>query len=316
MQPILSIIIPAFNAGKYIEYAVNSIFDGIGNEVEVLVIDDGSTDNTCQVCDKIADNRLRIFKQDNQGAPVARNNGLKKSNGEYVMFFDADDFFEKGAIKSIISEIQLQKHDCYVGNFYRFNGVESKLEYKTLNYIDSMYDLYMFTPSPASKVFRKEILLEKRIFFEKLKMAQDLNFYLKFLGITQDIKVIDYPFFHYRYVEGSISHVVDERILDIGNSIQYALDYYQTNNVDGINIGYAALTGVKHTNYQLAKIIKLDDYEKAKYLYEQIIQIWDRFYHQASIPFNLKFYVKKWIDAVIQHYYRHQVKRHINKLYI
>lgn len=315
MQPILSIIIPAYNAEKYIKEAVKSAFLDVGNEIEVIVVDDGSNDNTSQVCESIIDNRLFVIRQENKGAPEARNNGLKNARGEYVLFFDADDFFEKGAINSIITEIQLQKHDCYIGNFYRYNGVVSKLEYKSLRFIDSLYDLYMFTPSPASKVFRKKILLERNVFFEKLRMAQDLNFYLKFLGITQDIKVIDYPFFHYRYVEGSISHVVDERILDIGKSIQSAIEYYQTNNVDKTHIGYAALTGVKHTNYQLAKIMMMDDYDKAKFLFNQITLIWDRFYHQASIPFNLKFYVKKWIDAVIQHYYRHQVNSHIKKLY-
>ena len=315
MEVLLSIIIPMYNAEMYITKALDSALNGVGDCVEIIVIDDGSKDNSYKICSEYQDERVKLLHQENCGAPVARNKGLAVAKGKYIQFFDADDFYENGAVNKIISEINKAEHDCYIGNFYRFNGQESRLEYENLEWIKSTFDLFMFTPSPNSKVFKKEVLIKNGLIFEKLRLAQDLNFYLKFLGVSQDIKVIDFPFFHYRYVEKSISHVTDDRILDIGKSVKYAIDYYKNHDVLKECYSYAYITGVKHTNYQLEKLIYVDSKETVEELFPELEKIWDEFFSKSKpATFDIEFYKKKLIDAIIQFSYRHLVKKHLRQL--
>lgn len=315
MGVLLSIIIPMYNAESYIKDALDSALLGVDDSVEVIVVDDGSNDQSYKVCADYRDKRVHLLQQENSGAPVARNKGLSEAKGEYVQFFDADDFYAEGAVNRILSEIQKSRHDCYIGNFYRFDGNESQLEYKNLKWIKSLFDLYMFTPSPNSKVFKKDVLEENGIIFEKIRLAQDLNFYLKFLGISKDIKVVEYPFFHYRYVKHSISHMTDDRILDIGKSIELAIKYYKSHNVSKECYSYAYLTGVKHTNYQLEKLIYVKDQEIIETLFPKLEEIWNAFYSKSIISHDkFKYYQKKWLDAVIQLTYRVKVKKHLYQL--
>lgn len=315
MGVLLSIVIPMYNAESYIRDALDSALLGVDDSVEVIIVDDGSKDQSYKVCANYEDKRVHLLQQENSGAPAARNKGLSEARGEYVQFFDADDFYAKGAVNKILSEIRKSKHDCYIGNFYRFDGNESQLEYKDLKWIKSLFDLYMFTPSPNSKVFKRDILAKNGIFFEEIRLAQDLNFYLKFLGISQDVKIVEYPFFHYRYVRQSISHVTDDRILDIEKSIEFAIEYYKFHNASKECCSYAYLTGVKHTNYQLEKLIYVNDQEIVETLLPKIEEIWNVFYSKSTISCDkFRYYKKKWIDAVIQFTYRIKVKRHLQQL--
>ena len=89
---MISIIIPIFNAEKYLERMLNSIISQSYKDFEVLMVDDGSTDNSAEICKKIAesDSRFKYFYQDNKGVSCARNTGLSKASGEYIGFVDAD----------------------------------------------------------------------------------------------------------------------------------------------------------------------------------------------------------------------------------
>lgn len=315
MEVLLSIIIPMYNAEAYIESTLSSALDGVDNRVEIIVVDDGGNDNSFSICENYDDPRVHLYRQENSGAPAARNKGLLEARGEYVLFFDADDFFETGAVNRILFEISESRHDCYVGNFYRFDGKSSVLEYKDLHWMKSLYSYYMFTPSPNSKVFRRSILRENNLRFENIRLAQDLNFYMKFLGVSQDVKVIEYPFFHYRYVPQSISHVTDDRILDIEKSIDGAIAYYESMNSERLCYSYAYLNGIKHTNYQLYKLLYVDDTETISKLYPELKRIWNKFFTESKPPrFEFKYYKKKWIDAIIQYYYRFLITNHINRI--
>lgn len=97
----ISIIVPAYNAEKTIERCLGSLLVGSGESVEVVCVDDGSTDKTAEIVEKMVqkDNRCKLLKQKNQGVSAARNAGLRKASGEYIMFCDADD--QLGGVVSI-----------------------------------------------------------------------------------------------------------------------------------------------------------------------------------------------------------------------
>jgi Glycosyltransferases involved in cell wall biogenesis len=117
-SPLVSIIIPAYNAEQWIEEAVNSCLNQSYKNIEVIVVNDGSTDGTLSVVQQISDSRLKVFSQMNMGACVARNRGFDESQGEYVNFFDADDTMYPDAIEKQIKHILgLPKGWISIGRF-------------------------------------------------------------------------------------------------------------------------------------------------------------------------------------------------------
>ncbi len=109
-KPLVSVIIPAFNAEKYIAETVKSVLSQTYPNIEVLIIDDGSTDNTFEVAQLYRAKNIKVFSQVNKGASAARNNGLKSAGGKYIQFLDADDFLSEDKI-----ELQVELLEQYEG---------------------------------------------------------------------------------------------------------------------------------------------------------------------------------------------------------
>ena len=119
----------------------------------------------------------------------------------------------------------------------------------------------------------------------------------------------------FRYVENSISHVTDDRILDIGKSVNLAIEYYDKHNAKKDCYAYAYLVGVKHANYQLEKLAYVDRADTIRQLYPRIKTIWDDFFESAKLgAFDFTYLKKKWMDALIQYAYRLKVNRHLKDL--
>lgn len=97
MAPIVSIIMPVYNSEKYLERAIKSVVDQTEENWELILVDDGSTDHTSEICDEAKDNddRVRVIHQQNSGPSAARNNGLKCSTGKYIAFIDIDDVIHR-----------------------------------------------------------------------------------------------------------------------------------------------------------------------------------------------------------------------------
>ena len=102
----VSFIIPAYNAEKFIKRCVESILHINRNDIEVIVIDDGSKDDTKKICLNIIDDRLKVISQKNSGISIARNNGIFNSTGQYVCFVDADDEIISSKFEKVISSLK------------------------------------------------------------------------------------------------------------------------------------------------------------------------------------------------------------------
>jgi glycosyltransferase involved in cell wall biosynthesis len=109
--PLVSIIIPVYNAGKFLAETINSALDQTWVNKEVIIVDDGSTDNSLNIAKKFKDPRIRIFEQKNSGASAARNKGLSVAEGEYIQFLDADDLLSTNKIEE---QVKLLKEKPYV----------------------------------------------------------------------------------------------------------------------------------------------------------------------------------------------------------
>ena len=114
----ISIIIPVYNCEKYISRCLRSIINQTYKNLQIIVVNDGSTDNTLNICEDIArnDSRIEIYSKENGGVSSARNLGLKKVKGDYISFVDADDFLEVNMFSKMI--YSLKDEDLIVCNFY------------------------------------------------------------------------------------------------------------------------------------------------------------------------------------------------------
>ena len=111
-QPLISVIVPVYNVEKYLDNCVMSILDQDYQNIEIILINDGSTDNSLAICHSYVgkDKRVKLFSQKNQGLSAARNLGIQKANGEFVMFVDSDDYVEPSYCSAALS--CQQKYDA------------------------------------------------------------------------------------------------------------------------------------------------------------------------------------------------------------
>lgn len=216
-----SILIPAYNAEKYIVDCINSIKRQTFKDWECIIIDDGSVDNTYNiVLDNVLDDkRFIIKKQLNQGVAKTRNELLKIAKGEYIVWVDADDLIKENMLCDIAKEMILHKADIY---FFDYEIIYNKYNKK----------IQLFTESKfmSSKEFVKELAEEfnmysflwnkvikrnlyKEIVFKNVKMLEDYEILPKIVVVSQEIFYINKIFYSYIQHSKSITHNINKEVL-------------------------------------------------------------------------------------------------------
>lgn len=216
-MPKVSVIIPVYNAEKYLRQCLDSLVKQTLREFEVICVDDGSTDRSLKILNdyRALDDRVRVFTQTNQGAAVARNLGIEKANGEYLLFLDSDDFFEKTLLEEIYVAGAEVNADIVLFAAKQFNHKVKKSEnmpwtLKTELLPDRVFAaaeiadriFQVTTPSPWTKLFRKEFILNNGLQYQNLKNANDLSFVYTALFLAQKIRWLDRPLVNYRINQG------------------------------------------------------------------------------------------------------------------
>lgn len=151
-SPLVSVIMPAYNAGRYISEAIQSVIDQDYSNFELLIINDGSTDNTQAIIDDFSDSRIRCFRQENKGVSSARNLGLDNMQGDFFCFLDADDVLLK---KGISARLRLIKDDI--------NVIMGAREERSANLLET---IKTHTPPDSNKNLTKRVaLLQSEVFY-------------------------------------------------------------------------------------------------------------------------------------------------------
>lgn len=205
----ISVIIPVYNAEQYIKNCLCSVLNSTEKNIEVICVDDGSTDKSLKIIEQFAlkDTRIRIIRQDNLHAGVARNNGLKNAQGEYIHFLDADDWIDVKAYKQWYAIAKDTNSDVSICFHEKFDDKTKKTERnctKLANYINILnfqknprYFIYN-SVVPWNKIYRREFLLENRIEFDDLICANDRSFYFNVVIKAKIVSVIQEYWMHYR----------------------------------------------------------------------------------------------------------------------
>lgn len=211
---MVSIIIPVYNGAEFLEECLRSVMNQTYKDLEIIVIDDGSTDESGEICRKLAreDNRIVPVRQENAGVSAARNRGIDMSNGEYIMFVDADDLLTPNAVELLEENIRVTNMDMSIGacemfrgNYkrcaWRGSGIYSREEIK-----QSIEEIRGLLCSPCGRLYKKEKLKDALYFEKNIPYGEDHIFNLKYCSLTNGISAISSVV--YRYRMGGIANSV------------------------------------------------------------------------------------------------------------
>ena len=178
----VSIIIPVYNAEKYLDRCLNSILNQEYNNYEVIIIDDGSTDGSKMIIDDFIkkDSRFNNFTQANSGVSIARNKGLELATADYICFLDSDDWYDAGYLKEMLFSIG-DSDICYCNGFYQFDGYNKSVN-RFLSTSGNKYDYFYdnIKSITCSFMIKKGLIIHNDIKFQaNKKWAEDFEFFSK-----------------------------------------------------------------------------------------------------------------------------------------
>lgn len=210
-MPLVSVIIPIYNTEKFLSKCINSVLAQTLKDIEVLLIDDGSTDGSGKICDEYVrkDKRIHAIHIPNQGVSHARNKGLEAAKGKYIYFMDSDDWIETDMISTLYQLIQTNKADLSTCGYliededenilYKING---KSTY-TLDKWDAIHSLfhdkyYKYKGNLWDKLYNKEIIERNKLRFnEQIYYNEDRLFIFQYLSFCQYVIYTTIPYYHY-----------------------------------------------------------------------------------------------------------------------
>lgn len=233
-NPLISIIIPVYNVGHYLNKCLSSCLEQTYACVEIICVDDGSTDNSYMLLKKNAliDSRIKILKQENAGVVVARNNAISIANGEYLFFLDADDYIEKNAIKILVEKCWADQSDIVIANlFYGFNNRFKPMcfnvpsSYSKKGIIEYML-LDKLPLSLGAKLVKKS-LWESIHVPRELKIGEDAYATLQLIYKAQVVSFVNRPVYFYENRDGSVMTKPSELALKSRVLfIRYVMEYF------------------------------------------------------------------------------------------
>ncbi len=305
-----SIIIPVYNVEKYLDRCLNSVINQTYKNIEIIIINDGSTDNSKIICNsyKKKDKRIKYFEQKNSGVSIARNVGLENSTGDYVIFIDSDDYVEINAIDIINNHLENKTVDLMIFNYKKLIASTNEIyeiKYKNLDNFSLEYIIHneklMIRGYLWNKVFKKDSIIEK--FKSQHCYMEDLCFIQENINFFKSFEIIyDSPYYIYNVNDGSIMNGTEfneKRIsalytaLYIINITSFKCSCFQKVNLMK-NYCRLRYNNSKYKDVRIEKYIKifLKDVLKSKYL-----SIKDKIYSIIWVKMPFIYKIKRYFKG-------------------
>lgn len=217
-KPFFSIIVPVYNVQNYLAECIRSVLCQDFGDYECILVDDGSTDGSGELCEEMArrDKRLRVYHQENRGLSAARNRGVQVAGGTYILFLDSDDFFAKPNFLSMLAA-GCRNADVVLFNYARFTNhllspllhfpQEPLLEEKGIFLLD-LVNRNVYTSSACNKAVRRDFLMETGIRFEIGTLSEDIAWNAAIMLEAKSWAIVSDCVYAYRVRNGSITHTI------------------------------------------------------------------------------------------------------------
>lgn len=248
---LVTIIIPVYNVEKYLEECIDSVINQTYKNIEVILINDGSTDNSLEICNdySLKDTRIKVLHQENKGLSYTRNIGVKYAKGDYLLFLDSDDkLYNDSVLKKFTNIVKENESDLIYGSYTSFVDEEAKhlkikkedkildINNKNLESLSSkevilkLLETNNYVSSATTKFYKLTTIKKNSIVFREGIYHEDEEWTLRILLNTKDIYIFDQKFYLRRYREDSImTSQEDEKLLKRINDkftiVSSVLDY-------------------------------------------------------------------------------------------
>lgn len=235
----LSIILPVYNAEKFIEKCIKSCLNIDNSNIEIIIVNDGSTDNTLSIISKFKDCRIRVYSKQNEGAMIAWKYGLNRANGEYITFIDADDYFSNDALETIIAILKkynpevLQFGCNYVNenylvmgtrDFYLMDGFYSSQNLD--NARNKLLPHTGFSGTRWGKCFKTE-LIKNYICDINVVDFEDYALTFPILSVAKSLYILSKPLYNYVQNQSSVTHNINN-LYRAYDDIDIVINYFKS----------------------------------------------------------------------------------------
>lgn len=231
----VSVIVPVFNSEKYLRKCLDSLINQTLSEIEILVIDDGSTDSSHEIIEQYCvsyPTKVHMITKKNGGQGRARNLGIKHAVGKFIGFVDSDDYVDHTMFEYMYEEAIKTKSDYLECNYcYLTEGGKLLKQYGSLKRINQLQDMFI-NPlvSPWNKLVLKDLLIENQIEFPEGVIYEDLAFYAKLIPYIKNPQFINKAFvYHIKYDSSTMNSNRGEKVGDIFKVIENIVTIYKNN---------------------------------------------------------------------------------------
>jgi hypothetical protein len=306
----VSVIVPVYNTEVYLEKCLDSLVNQTLKDIEIIVVNDGSCDNSQNIIDKYSKKykKIKPFIKKNGGLSDARNFGLKKAQGDYIAFVDSDDYVDVNMYQVMYDKAMSGNFDMVVCDFNlvyddKVIGGSSNIKSDTNNIKSVMNNIY---PAAWNKLFNKK-LFENNVFFKKGVWFEDVEFIYRLIPYIKSIGVVNNEFYQYIQRSGSISKTFDKRLYNYIDNWNGIIDFYKDN---GLYDDYFKELEFSYVRYLYATFVKqatnfdYDNYKKA--LKDAIYNV------KLNFP---KYRKNKYFYKGLKGYYLLMFNEKIGKLY-
>lgn len=315
MKKLISIIVPIYNCDKYIENCINSLLNQTYSNIEIVLVDDGSTDNSLMICKNMAktDSRVKVYHQNNMGVSSARNYGIGVSKGDFLTFVDCDDWVDENYCMTLINgfddDVQLSVVGIKMVNNLdkaKFN-MDDKYQYQTQEQAyKSIFRDSNFFGFPVNKMYRRDIIVElgDKPFDETIYACEDTLFNARYLQKCNKIAYNKTPLYFYYQRSDSATKIknFNEKKLSVFKSLDEIEKIYL--NVSYTNLVYLYIFYLynyyliqlliyhTHSSYKLSK-------DKIKEVYKYVLKS-DKISFLEKIKITIKYKVPRVNDFLVK----------------
>ncbi len=232
-MPKVSVIVPIYNVEKYLEKCINSLLSQTLEDIQIILVNDGSKDNSGNIAKEYGKNnkgRVIYVEKENGGLSDARNYGLKYATGDFIAFLDSDDYIEKNAYEEMYNKAIEENADyveCdFIWEFPNKIRVDKQYPYKNKKEMLSFVRVVAW-----NKLIKRQLIIDNNLEFPKGLRYEDVEFTYKLIPFINKFAYVDKPFIHYVQREGSIANVQNERTADIFTVLDNVIEFYKKNNI-------------------------------------------------------------------------------------
>ena len=247
----VSVIVPVYNTRQYLDKCLTSLVNQTLDEIEIIVINDGSKENVDDIVEKYKD-RIVYVKNTNHGIGYTRNLGIKMAKGEYIGFVDSDDYVSKDMYLDYYNYAKTNDLDMVIADYYRVEKTSIKKMMIKHFEIGKTYTnkeiIVNIDYGPCNKLFKRNVIIDNNITFEENLKFEDMPFVAKALKHSK-IGHIEKAYYNYIVRDESETTIIDNRSFDIFKILDIVNNYYKTDNLFSKELEFLSVS--KLLNYNI-----------------------------------------------------------------